>query len=122
MRHHTSKGIRTQLQVIRSTRTASDCLSTFNLLTSDILFDEVEKRLPEHRERLFPPTETLAMFIAQAMSTDRACQQAVNQAAIHRLINGLPRCSTHTGGYCRARQRLPAEMITGLTRYLGGTH
>lgn len=119
MRHHTSKGIRTQQQVIRSTRTASDCLSTFNLLTSDILFDEVEKRLPEHRERLFPPTETLAMFIAQAMSADRACQQAVNQAAIHRLINGLPRCSTHTGGYCRARQRLPAEMITGLTRYLG---
>ncbi|WP_370872702.1 IS4 family transposase [Methylicorpusculum sp.] len=98
---------------------STDCLGAFNLLTSDLLFDELEKRLPEHRQRLFPPTETLAMFIAQAMSADRSCQHAVNQAAIQRLINGLPQCSTHTGGYCRARQRLPLELISGLACHLG---
>ena len=43
------------------------------------------------------------MFIAQAMNIDRSCQHAVNQAAIHRLVSGLPACSIHTGGYCRAR-------------------
>ena len=59
------------------------------------------------------------MFITQALSTDRSCQYAVNQAAVHRLITGLPGCSTHTGGYCRARQRLPTDMVVGLTRYLG---
>ena len=119
MPHHTAKTVRTQQRLIRSQMKSTDCLNTFNLLTSDLMFDELERRLPEHRERLFPPTETLAMFVAQAMSADRSCQHAVNQAAIHRLVNGLPQCSTHTGGYCRARQRLPLKLIAGLTCYLG---
>jgi hypothetical protein len=38
------------------------------VLTSDALLDKVEELLPEHRERLYPPTETLSMFLAQAMS------------------------------------------------------
>ena len=65
MNHHNAKIIHAQQRFIKSQRAESDCLSAFNLLTSDLLFDELEKRLPEHRERLFPPTETLAMFIAQ---------------------------------------------------------
>ena len=117
--HHTASSVRIQQRFIQSQRIESNCQSTFNLLTSDNLFDEVEKRLPEHRERLFPPTETLAMFVAQALSADRSCQHAVNQAAVQRLVTGLPSCSTHTGGYCRARQRLPLEMVSGLTQYLG---
>ena len=117
--HHTLSSVRTQQRFIQSQRIESDCQSTFNLLTSNILFDEVEKRLPEHRERLFPPTETLAMFVTQALSADRSCQHVVNQAAVQRLVTGLPGCSTHTGGYRRARQRLPIEMISGLSRHLG---
>lgn len=117
--HHTASSVRAQQGFIQSQRIESDCLSIFNLLTSDILFDETEKLLPEHRERLFPPTETLAMFVTQALSADRSCQHVVNQAAIQRLVTGLPLCSTHTGGYCRARQRLPLEMVSGLSRYLG---
>jgi hypothetical protein len=34
----------------------------FNLRTGPQLLDRVEALLPEHRERLFPPTETLSMF------------------------------------------------------------
>lgn len=117
--HHTSIAIRAQQRFIQAQRHESDCLSTFNLLTSDALFDEVERLLPAHRERLFPPTETLAMFIAQALSADRSCQHVVNQAALQRLVTGLPTCSTHTGGYCRARQRLPLGMVAGLARHLG---
>ncbi len=75
--------------------------------------------LPEHRERLFPPTETLSMFLGQALSDDRSCRKAVNDIAVKRLAGGLPLCSTHTGGYCRARERLPVQMIASLTRYRG---
>ncbi|MDH3468063.1 MAG: IS4 family transposase [Gammaproteobacteria bacterium] len=96
-----------------------DALGFFNQLTSDLLFDEVESLLPAHRERLFPPTETLSLFLSQAISEDRSCQNAVNQAAMTRLVGGLPVCSTATGGYCRARQRLPLEMVRQLTRYTG---
>ena len=51
------------------------------------------------------------MFLAQAMSSDRSCQSIVNQAAVQRLIGGLSLSSSHTGGYCRARQRIPLQMI-----------
>lgn len=104
---------------INAYRAISDSYCCFNLLTSDTLLDKVEDLLPQHRERLYPPTETLSMFLAQAMSADRSCQYSVNQAAIQRLAGGLSAGSTYTGGYCRARQRLPLEMVSSLTRYLG---
>ena len=46
----------------------------FNLLTGDALSEQVEILLPSHRERLFPPTETLAIFCAQALNADRSSQ------------------------------------------------
>lgn len=109
-----------QQQRIRHHGASSDSYTFFNLLTGPELLDRVESLLPEHRERLFPPTETLSMFLAQALSADRSCQKAVDDAAIKRLIGGLPLCSTHTGAYCRARQRLPVEMVAALARHSGG--
>lgn len=97
----------------------SDSYAFFNLLTGPEFLGQVESLLPEHRERLFPPTETLAMFLAQAMSADRSCQYAVNDASIMRLIGGLSPCSTHTGAYCQARKRLPLDMVSSLTLYTG---
>lgn len=41
-------------------------------LTDPSMLDEVEAHRPPHRERLPPPTETLAMFLAQAFSADRS--------------------------------------------------
>jgi len=108
-----------QQQRVRNHARNSDAYAFFNLLTGPELFDEVELLLPEHRERLFPPAETLSMFLAQALSADRSCQKAVNEAAVKRLAGGLPLCSTHTGAYCHARQRLPVEMICTLARYTG---
>jgi len=98
---------------------ATNSLRFFNLLTSPELLNEVEAYLPEHRERLFPPTETLSLFLTQVMNADSSCQNIVDQAAIQRMHMGLPLCSTHTGGYCKARQRLPLDLITHLTRFLG---
>lgn len=97
----------------------SDAYSFFNLLTGPELFEKVESLLPKHRERLFAPTETLSIFLAQALSTDRSCQKAVNEAAVRRVAAGLGACSTHTGAYCRARARLPVEMVCTLARYTG---
>lgn len=96
-----------------------DAYNFFNLLTSESLFEPIESLLPKHRERLFPPTETLSMFLAQALRPDRSCQGAVNEASVKRLVGGLPTCSSRTGGYCRARQRLPVTMIRELVRHSG---
>ena len=97
----------------------SDAYSFFNLLTGPKLFEQVESLLPPHRERLFPPTETLSIFLAQALSADHSCQKAVDEAALRRVAAGLSACSTHTGAYCRARERLPVEMVRTLARYTG---
>jgi len=96
-----------------------DAYAFFNVLTAPELLDEVEALLPEHRERVFPPTETLSMFLAQALSADRSCQKAVNEAAVKRLVTGLKACSTHTGAYCRARARLPESMLSALSVTVG---
>ena len=97
----------------------SDSYTFFNLLTGPELLEKVESLLPEHRERLFPPTETLSMFLAQVLSADSSCQNIVNETAVKRLGAGLPLCSTHTGAYCRARQRLPVDMASSLARHTG---
>lgn len=108
-----------QCHTIAANAASADAHAFFNLLTGPELFDAVELALPPHRERLFPPTETLSMFLAQALGADRSCQQAVNQRAIKRMVTGLTPCSTHTGAYCRARQRVPTLMVSTLTRHAG---
>ena len=117
---HPTRSLHTQQQRrVNQHFSSSDSYDFFNVLTSPELLDQVETLLPDHRERLFPPTETLSMFLAQALSADRSCQRAVNEAAIKRLVGGFKTCSTHTGAYCRARQRLPVQMVSALVRESG---
>ena len=109
-----SRHVTVQQQQIRRQLGPSNAFTFFNILTGPDLFEPLEALLPAHRERRFPPTETLAMFLHQALSEDRSCQRAVNDTAMARVAGNLPRCSTHTGAYCRARQRLPTALITAL--------
>ena len=90
-------------QRVRERADNVDAYGFFNLLTGPELLERVEWLLPEHRERVFPPTETLAMFLAQALSPDGSCRQAVDDAAVKRLIAGLAPHSTSTSAYCQAR-------------------
>jgi hypothetical protein len=111
--------VRARQRLVRHHADRGDALAFFNVLTSPELMEQVESMLPPHRERLFPPTETLSMFLSQALSSDRSCQRAVDEAAVRRLNAGMPPCSSHTGAYCNARQRLPSDMVCSLTRYTG---
>jgi hypothetical protein len=91
----------------------------FNVLTGPDLLERTDAYLPAHRERLYPPTVTLSMFMKQALSADRSCQRAVNAWAAQRTAEGLTVQSIRTGAYCRARQRLPVQMVTALARESG---
>jgi len=91
----------------------------FNALTGTELLDKTEAYLPEHRERLYPPTVTLPMFMMQAINEDGSCQKAVNGRAARRVAEGLSANSVRTGAYCKAQQRLPVEMAMSLTRETG---
>lgn len=117
---HPRRSVRArQRSALRRSLRSIDAYAFFDLLTEGSMLDEVESQLPAHRERLLPPTETLAMFLAQALSADRSCQQAVNAFVARRVAGGLSACSTATGAYCRARQRLPQAMVSSLLRFTG---
>ena len=115
--HRPAKG---QQPRVRKYAGSADSYAMFNLLTAPELFDHVEGLLPAHRERLFPPTETLSMFLAQALSADGSCRQVVNDAMVKRVLSGITPGSTDTGGYCKARARLPLSMVSTLAREAGG--
>lgn len=108
-----------QQQQFRQRACGSSSVEFFNLLTGPELLDMTEALLPAHRERLYPPTVTLAMFLRQVLDEDGSCQQAVNGWAMQRLAEGLSPRSVVTGAYCRARQRLPLSMITALAQHSG---
>lgn len=112
---HVRSQQRRTLRHIRKT----DAYAFFDLLTDEATLDKVESLLPAHRERLLPPTETLAMFMAQALNADRSCQNAINEFSARRVTGGLRACSTSTAAYCRARQRLPQNMVSSLVRFTG---
>jgi hypothetical protein len=94
-----------------------EAVEFFNLPTGPELLEMTESLLPEHRERLYPPTETLSMFMKQALSEDGSCQKAVDSWAAQRAAEGLSVRSINTGAYCKARQRLPLQMVRELARH-----
>ena len=77
----------------------SDSYEFFNLLTGPELLGQVETLLPEHRERLFPPTETLSMFLApypnRSPPTDSAEEPKIQMSqTFGRAVIGFRRSAT----------------------------
>jgi len=108
-----------QQQRVRKICEHADADLFFNALTDDGMLDKLESLLPEHRERLYTPTQTLSLFLAQALSEDRTCQHAVNEWFAARQVAGFSPISTSTAAYCCARQRLPTQLIRELVRHSG---
>jgi hypothetical protein len=53
-----------------------DAVDFFNMLTGPVLLGMTEAYLLEHRERLYPPTVTLSMFMEQNLQADRSFQKS----------------------------------------------
>jgi len=70
-----------------------------------------------YRERVYPPLDTLRLFVGQVLSVDRACQDVVGRRLSERVAQGQSASALNTGSYCDARQRLP----TALPKTLGAT-
>src|SRR5437879_2015585 len=66
------------------------------------------------RDRIFPPAVTLWTFLSQLLDADHSCRQAVARLLAFRTAQGLAPCSADTGGYCKARARLPEDVLAQL--------
>lgn len=68
---------------------------------------------------IYSPAVTVWVFLAQCLSSDHSCRDAVAKLIGWRLAQGLKPCSADTGAYCTARGQLPEEACVQLTRYTG---
>jgi DDE family transposase len=71
------------------------------------------------RDRIYTPAVTLLTFLSQVLDHDHSCRQAVARLLAFRSSHGLRPCSPDTGGYCKARGRLPEKLLRELTRDTG---
>jgi DDE family transposase len=68
---------------------------------------------------IYSPTVTIWVFLAQCLSADHSCREAVAQLIAWRLARGLKPCSAETGAYCTAREQIPEEACRQLMRQTG---
>src|SRR5215207_4364861 len=85
-------------------------------LAVDHLARIVAQVVGKTRDRIFTPLVTLATFLGQILAEDHSCQAALDRLIAWRAARGLPACSADTGGYCKARQRLPEALLPRLVR------
>ena len=92
-------------------------------LSEETLLRVIADEAGKTGDRVFTPAVTLATFLSQVNSDDHSCRGAVARLKGWRAARGLPPCSLATGGYCKARQRLPEALLPRLVRELGdGLH
>jgi hypothetical protein len=89
-----------------------------DLLSHDELALTIENNLPtHHRERIYTPTKTLSMFLAQTLNEDRSCSKAVNDMLVQ--TQSVNTTSVNTAAYCKARKRLSLPLLTQLVNKTG---
>lgn len=70
-------------------------------------------------DSLYHPVTVLWLFLSQVMHANPTLAATVENFLAWRLGQGMSPCSTDTGAYARARQRLPETLLAMLTRQTG---
>jgi len=68
---------------------------------------------------VYTPAVTVWVFLAQSLSPDHSCREAVARLIAWRVASGQKACSAQTGAYCTARDSLPEEACAQLMRDTG---
>lgn len=100
-------------------RTSLDGGAVLAVLEDERFAAALEAGLPAHRERTYPPRETLAMFVAQVLSDDPSLRRAVDERIVRDIARGVTPPSSSTAAYSDARQRLPLALVERLGRLVG---
>ncbi len=113
------KRIRQKIAMLKQQFLQSDT-GPFDQLLGDREISAFANELVEpHRERIYPPLDTLRLFVGQVLSADRACQDVVGRRLSERVAHGQSVSALNTGSYCDARQRLPTILPVTLGNMIG---
>ncbi len=79
----------------------------------------LERHQVRYRQRLYTPLLTIWTFLYQVLAADQSCRAAVARLLAFLCVGGEISGSAKTDPYCKARQRLPEELLADLTRRSG---
>jgi len=80
--------------------------------------EQVEDAIQQHhicfRERLYTPLMTIWTFLYQVLASDQSCRAAVARLLAFLRVCGDASGTPKTDPYCKARQRLPEQLLSDL--------
>jgi hypothetical protein len=93
--------------VAEARRSGSLCFAS--LLEADRIDAALGEARADWQGWVYTPAVTVWVFLAQCLSSDHSCRNAVAQLVAWLLAQGRKPCSSETGAYCTAREALPEE-------------
>lgn len=119
MRDSSQGRLRQQVNFLRRQFLQDGDLPFANILSSDVLAPALQEIEACWKDRIYTPLVTLWVFLSQVLSADHSCRAAVSRLIAHRLAQGQSACSSKTGAYCQARQRLPEMFFSTIACLVG---
>lgn len=119
MAHRTRPRTRGQVEHLRRTFAQADGLPFADVLPADRVERAVREEYPGWRAGTFTPALTLWAFLTQVLSPTACCRAAVGRVMAWLVARGERPCGPGTGGYCKARGRLPERLVLRLMRETG---
>jgi hypothetical protein len=119
MPHRTHGRVFCQINSARQRLAAEPGLPFSQLLDAQVVKDALAESGVSFRDRLYTPCMTLWIFLSQVLDPMQCCLQAVLRFLAYRLAQGMEPCSSETGGYCQARQRLLESVVKSLMQVTG---
>jgi len=119
MRYCSEYKFRRQFDFLRRQFLQDGGLPFADALSRETVEQALDKMDVAWNERIYTPLITLWVFLGQVLSADHSCRNAVARLIVHRVSQGLNACSANTSAYCQARQRLPVEFFSTITRLVG---
>jgi len=89
--------------------------------TIERAFADADAEFAKYDDDVYTPALTLWAFLSQVLFGDhqRSCRAAVARVVVLLVSLGKSPCSDNTGAYCRARAKLPAQVIEDVTTQVG---
>lgn len=95
------------------------CLPFSEVLPAQVVIASLESLGIPFYDSLYSPVTVLWLFLSQVIHANPTLAVTVESFLAWRLGQGMSPCSTDTGAYARARQRLPEALLAWLTRHTG---
>lgn len=108
-----------QVQTLREEMTGQAGMPFGDLLGLEWVGAIVQEEVKAWRDCVYTPLITLQTFLTQVLSAEQCCLAAVARLLAVLASQGRRLCSPKTDPYCKARKRLPEELLRRLVRESG---